>query len=138
LIREKRKARRNWQKSRDPERKSIFNKKLKRLIHELKNQGIFNYLQKLSTGKDSSYSLWKATKRITRPIVNAPPIRKLDGTWARSNQKKADLHVDHLESVFQPHDGVSSIANMVVGVGMLPPFHYLSVRNRKRNQSPEP
>ncbi|KMQ93306.1 rna-directed dna polymerase from mobile element jockey-like protein [Lasius niger] len=78
FIREKWKARRSWQKSRDPERKTIFNRinqKLKRLTHEIKNQKVARYLQGLTAEKDTNYSLWKETKSIKRPIINAPPIR---------------------------------------------------------------
>lgn len=58
LVREKRKARKAWQKTRDPEKKTIFNnlnQKLKRLTYELKNQGITKYLQGLSAEKDFNY-----------------------------------------------------------------------------------
>lgn len=109
LVREKRKARRAWQKTRDPEKKTIFNnlnQKLKRLTYKLKNQGITKYLQGLSAEKDSNYSLWRATKRIRRSIVNAPPVRRVDGSWVRGNQDRANLHADHLESVFQPHESL--------------------------------
>jgi len=58
-------------------------------------------MHELSAEKETNYSLWNITKKLKRPIVNTPPLRKLDGTWARSNKDKAD----HLESVFQPSPG---------------------------------
>lgn len=116
MIRDKRKARRNWQRTRDPERKKVFNKinqKLKRLLYETRNKGIAKYLQGLTADVDTNYSLWRATKRIRRPIINLPPIKKQDGSWARSSQEKADFHVDHLENVFQPHDFHTDVSDLV-------------------------
>ena len=94
--------RRDWQKTRDPERKIIFNKinqKLKRLTHDSKKQAIANYLLTLSAGRNTNYSIWKTTMRILRPSDNVPLIRRSDNTWARSNLEKADLHADHLDSL---------------------------------------
>lgn len=103
LVLEKRKVRRQWQKSRNPETKTLYNRlsqQLKRYIHIIKNQEITEFLQELTAEKDNNYSLWKTTKKIKRPIIDTPPIRKLDRTWARNSQEKADAHADHLEGVF--------------------------------------
>ena len=109
MILEKRRARRKWQHSRHPDDKNVFNRlsqQLKRHLNDLKNEGIGTFLEGLSAEKDTNYNLWKATKRIKRPIQSAsPPLRRLDNSWARSNQEKADLHADHLENVFKPHPG---------------------------------
>jgi len=51
--------------------------------------------------KRTEYFLWKATKRLKRPIMQIPPIRKDDGTWARSARQKADLFATYLEETFQ-------------------------------------
>jgi hypothetical protein len=32
-----------------------------------------------------------------------PPIRKADGSWAKSNNEKATAFGDHLQQVFTPH-----------------------------------
>ncbi|VVC28685.1 Hypothetical protein CINCED_3A023579 [Cinara cedri] len=37
---------------------------------------------------------------MKRPRVQVPPIRKEDGTWARSEQEKAEIYARHLERVF--------------------------------------
>jgi hypothetical protein len=50
------------------------------------------------------YSLWKATKRMKRPVVHIPPIRKEDGSWAKSDEQKAELFADHLEQIFEPNE----------------------------------
>lgn len=104
MIKDKRKARKNWQRTRDPERKKVFNKinqKLKRLLYKTRNKRIAKYLQGLTADVDTNYSLWRVTN-IRKPIINSSPIRKQDGIWARNSQEKADLHTD-LENVFQPH-----------------------------------
>lgn len=41
-----------------------------------------------------------------------PPIKKQDGSWARSSQEKADLHADHLENVFQPRDFHTDVSDL--------------------------
>lgn len=110
LVLEKRKARRKWQNSKNVEDKNSFNRlgqQLKRLLFKIKNDGISNYLQQLTSQKETNYNLWKATKKIKRVVVNAPPVKKEDGTWARSSQEKADTHADHLENVFKPHPNES-------------------------------
>ncbi|KMQ87670.1 rna-directed dna polymerase from mobile element jockey-like protein [Lasius niger] len=102
LILDKRRARRKWQLTRHPADKTVFNnlsQQLKRL-NDIKNEGITSYLENLTDDKDTNYLLWKATKRIRRPIINAPPIKKTNNAWARSKQEKADVHAEHLEKVF--------------------------------------
>lgn len=92
LIIVKRKARRKWQKSRDPSDKTILNNKsqeLKRRIQKFKEESINKYLENLTADEKTNYSLWKATKRIKRPILHIPPIRKDNGNWARNNKEKA-------------------------------------------------
>ena len=106
MILEKRKARKKWTETRNPQRKTEFNRlsqQLKRLLRQHKEEGMSNFLKGLNTDKDTNYSLWRTTKRLKRTVVRHPPIRKVDGMWARSNQEKADTHADHLENVFKPH-----------------------------------
>lgn len=106
LILEKRRARRRWQNFRSPERKAEYNRltnQLSKTLNYLRNLSFTSYLENLSPGEETNYSLYKATKRLKNPIVRSSPIKKNDGCWARSCQEKADLHADHLESVFQPN-----------------------------------
>lgn len=105
LVSEKRKARAVWQRNRDPDSKKKLNKlcnELKAKIKEVKNETISNYLCNLTAEKSTEYSLWRATKRLKRPITQTPPIRKEDGSWARNEQQKAELFADYLEETFQP------------------------------------
>jgi hypothetical protein len=39
-------------------------------------------------------------KQVKKPF---PPLRTSQGTWARSNVKKAHAFAEHLANVFQPH-----------------------------------
>lgn len=108
LVKEKRRLRRRWQQSRDPNDKTILNnksQKLKREIQKLKEKSIEKYLCELTDDKDTNYSLWRATRKTKRSIVHNPPIRRDDGTWIREHKQKADAFADHLAKIFQPNDG---------------------------------
>lgn len=114
LVREKRKARKIWHRTRAPESKTVFNhlkNKLKKLIQETKCMSLNKYLRGLSGHKESDYSLWKATKGLKRPKEQMPPIKKVDGTWARSPKDKADIFAEHLEETFQPLPRQTAIEN---------------------------
>lgn len=52
----------------------------------------------------TDYSLWKATKRLKRPIMQISPIRLEDGKWARNKVRKPTKFANHLEKFFQPHE----------------------------------
>ena len=55
----------------------------------------------MTNDNSTDYSLWKATKKINRPVLQIPPIRKTDGKWARNNEQKAQQFAEHLEHTFQ-------------------------------------
>lgn len=105
-IREKRRLRKIWQSTRQPSDKNKLNtatRNLKNLLQRLKDESIQNYLEGLCATEATDYSLWKATKRIGRPIKPIPPIRKENGEWARSDAEKAATFANHLAKVFQPY-----------------------------------
>lgn len=107
LISEKRRLRRKWQQTRAPQDKNILNnatQRLKREIQQLKEESISTYLRELTDDSSTEYSLWKATKRLKRPIMQIPPIRLEDNKWARNNEQKATRFANHLEKIFQPHE----------------------------------
>lgn len=108
LIAIKRRARKKWHQTRAPQDKTRLNnltQQLRRIIKEVKNKSINLYLKKLTNDKSTDYSLWKAAKNLKRPIAAIPPIRKLDGKWARDNKEKAKLFAEHLEKIFQVNTG---------------------------------
>jgi hypothetical protein len=111
LIVERRRARRTWNQTRYPGDKTIFNRisnKLNRLIKDIKRESFEDRLANLSADADKDYSLWKATRRLKRPIQQVPPL-KYNGRWLRRDEEKAELFAEHLESVFQPHPIQSEI-----------------------------
>jgi hypothetical protein len=107
LIAEKKRARKRWQQTRTPANKTRLNNlnlQLKRAIQEAKNESRNSYLRELTNEKETDYSLWKATKRMKRPVVHIPPIRKEDGSWARNDEQNAELCADYLEQIFKPNE----------------------------------
>ena len=91
LITEKRKERRRWHQTRNPQDKTELNnlaQQLKREIKELKNDTISAYLRELTNDNSTDYSLWKAIKNLSRPIMQIPPIRKTDGDGPETMNKK--------------------------------------------------
>ena len=104
-IIEKRKLRKLWQQNRTKANKNKLNhaiKELKKCIHEEKNNGIQNYLENLNATENTDYSLWKATKKIKRPKQFVPPIKRNNGSWARTDKEKAITFAEHLQLVFEP------------------------------------
>ena len=102
-IKEKRHLRRIWQKSRrkeDKKKVNCANNELKNLLALDKNVSIQKYLEGLSSSEASDYSLWKATKKITRPQNPIIPIRLPDGKWARTEKEKARTFALHFSKVF--------------------------------------
>jgi exonuclease III len=105
-IAEKRKIRKQWQTNRTPANKRLLNRaiqQLKEILNCFKNQGIQDYLKHLTPTTATDYSLWKATKKLKQPQKSNPPIRTLQGGWARNNKEKAKTFAEHLVQVFQPH-----------------------------------
>lgn len=104
-IKDKRRARKHWQLNRTPENKRILNKiskELKKLMLDLKNKGIQNYLEHLSPTEATNYSLWKAIKFLKRPQQYHPPIKNKNNEWAKTSKEKALAFGEHLMNVFQP------------------------------------
>ena len=52
---------------------------------------------------DSNYSVWKASRKLTRPPQIIPLIRRPQGGWARSPIEKANLFAKYLYNVFNLH-----------------------------------
>lgn len=105
IIKEKRKLRKQWQMTRSPHNKAKFNKAvkdLKKLLQDEKNTSLQDYLTNLSASEATDYNLWKVTKNFKRPQQTIPPVRNINGAWARSNEEKANAFAEHLKNVFQP------------------------------------
>jgi hypothetical protein len=72
------------------------------LLHDLKNEGIQDYLKGLTPIEVADYSLWKATRKMKRPQRHIPPIGINHNTWARTDKQKSAAFAEHFASVFQP------------------------------------
>jgi len=106
LISEKRRARNTWQRTKYPSDKKKLNNltnKLKRLLASIKSENFTRHLMSLSS---SDNSLWQTTKKILRSQSPAPPLKKMDGTWAVSDLEKANLFCHHLSATFKPHNQI--------------------------------
>lgn len=111
-VKAKRRARKRWQQSRDPADKNILNNLTQQLNREIKwhkENSLKDYVSNLTPEKESNYSLWKATKKVKNSVLHKPPIRKTDGTWAKSNMEKAETFSELLSSIFQPNSEHSDI-----------------------------
>ncbi|CAH0384773.1 unnamed protein product [Bemisia tabaci] len=107
MLKEKRKARKRWLRSRDPKDKAFFNTLSRELTNELwivRNKQLDKYIKTLDASPASEYSLWKAISYIKRPpLYNAPLFNESTGKWAKTDLHKANLHASHLEKVFKPN-----------------------------------
>jgi hypothetical protein len=91
LFAEERRVTKLWQQTGTPSDKTGLNNlslQLKREIQEVKNESINSNLTELTNEEETGYSLWKATKRMKRPVVHITPIRKEDSSWAKMMNKK--------------------------------------------------
>jgi hypothetical protein len=79
-----------------------ISKRTKNLLHNLKNEGIQNYLKGLTPIEATDYSLWKATRKIKQLQHQIPPIRINHNTWVRTDKQQSTAFAEHLASVFQP------------------------------------
>lgn len=119
LITQKRRLRRKWQQTRAPQDKTNLNnasQQLKREIQRIKNETISAYLKELTDDSSTEYSLWKATKRLKRPIMQIPPIRQEDNKWAKNSEQKANRFANHLEKTFQPNEEQEDIPDLEIPI----------------------
>ena len=110
LILEKRRARKCWQQHRLPEKKRLLNqltRKLKATLKLYKNGLVHKYLSELTPTEATDYNLWKATKSLKQKQQINHPVKKPDGTWARTYEEKAENFATHLSHVFTPWEAVN-------------------------------
>lgn len=119
LIKQHRQVRRKWFKTRNSYDKTAYNKltkKVKSVLFQFKNDSFHLYLESLSPSKDSDYSLWKATRKIRRPLNSNPPLKADLGEWVRDDYNKANLFASYMESVFQPNEIISDVVPISIVV----------------------
>lgn len=66
----------------------------------------------MTADNSTEYSLWKATKYLKCHVTQVPPIRKVDGIWARNNSDKAETFAEHLESRFISNLGSNELPEL--------------------------
>lgn len=124
---EKRRLRRVWQNTHHPHDKTRYNqcsRRLKEMIKNYKEETLQEYLYGLSPTADTDYSLWKATRNLEKSCQAFPPVKKSDGTWARSDREKVALFANHLKDRFQPHDingDLNFEADILRSAAIIPP-----------------
>jgi len=114
LIAEKRRERSRWQRSRNPHDETILNRLNHRLTNALKENRNTTFQYYISTLSKDDHTIWKATKKINRPILPVPPIRKQDESWARSNEEKVSTFAHHLARIFMPLPSKNPVFDSVV------------------------
>ena len=104
-IQEKRKIRKLWQTTRDPNVKKLLNrasKDLKSMLQQIEKDEMANSLQNLSATKATDNSLWKAAKNICKQTPHSTAIKKDNVNWAKSDAEKPVTLANHLSDVFKP------------------------------------
>ena len=102
-IAEKRRSRGRWQRSRNQGDRLIYNRLKRKLQTALRNADNATFEHYLTSLSPIDNTPWKATKRLKRPKMSIPPIRKADGSWAKTDDEKSTTFADHLQQVFTPH-----------------------------------
>jgi hypothetical protein len=103
LIAEKRRSPGRRQRSRNQGYRTTYNRLKRKLQTALRNVNNATFEHYITSLSPSDNTLWKATKRLQRPQRSIPPIRKTDGSWAKSDDDKAKAFAVHLRQVFTPH-----------------------------------
>lgn len=106
LVRERRRARKRWKRTRFPGDKAEFNRcnsLLTSKLREIKHNRTKNFLKGLTPGQNTDYSLWKSVKYLKRNVVHSPPIKKPDGSWAKTATDKAETFSLFLQEAFTPN-----------------------------------
>jgi len=67
-----------------------------------KNQGIQEYLNKLSATLETNYSLWKAKNISNRRYITRLSGSRTRAEGARSEKEKVETFAEHFSKVFKP------------------------------------
>ena len=77
---------------------------MRQSLYKLRNDNIEQYIKNLSPHPETNYSLWKATKKLKRPVQHNAAIYKEDGSWAKEDGDKAETFTRYLSRIFVLHD----------------------------------
>lgn len=116
MIRQSRRLRRIWHRTRNPRDKANWNLAIKLcsdFLAKEKNDSVGQYLKKLTPhNHNSDYHLYNATKYLKRPTKRNVPIRNTSGIWCKTDAQKSAAFAEHLEKIFTPHDINSNDRNI--------------------------
>ena len=107
LISAKRRARALWQSSRYPSDHHKFNQLSRQLHSKLSSLRSDRYNSHIASLSTQDRSLWTTTKRLVHYHPVSSPLRRSDGSWARSDREKAQEFASHLRSTFKPHPDIN-------------------------------
>lgn len=107
LIVQKRRARANWQRTRYPSDKIIFNNLCTTLKREVGKQRTEDFIKYTASLSEKDGSLWKSTRKILKHKSIIFPLKNQDGNWALNDIDKAETFRKHLAAVFQPNHSTS-------------------------------
>lgn len=111
LIKEKRKVRREWQQTRNPEIKTTLNRLTHTITQELDAYRINNYRKLIEGFEGSDPGLWKTTRKITRTFEEIPTLI-VNETPVFSDEDKANTFAEYLEECFQPNINKENIRHI--------------------------
>lgn len=106
LIKEKRRARSRWQRTRLRYDKQLFNRLTNELKTQIRTYKAQIYDEYLSSLNSHDGSLWRCTKRILKHQTPSLPLRKEDGLWLVSDDEKGALFAEHLSQTFTTHPDI--------------------------------
>jgi hypothetical protein len=104
MLRDKRRARHTWQRTRFPEDRRHYNRLcniIKKKLAVFKSESFNNFVETLN---DDSTAMFRTTKRLLNHSQPCLPLRCENGSWVKSDAEKAELFASHLEETFTPND----------------------------------
>lgn len=102
LIITKRIFRREWQRSRNPQHKTVVNllqRIINEKINEIRNENWSRMLEKLPND-DNKKSLWRLTKYLKNKTREIPPL-SINGNMLLTNEEKSEALADKFEEFHQ-------------------------------------
>lgn len=106
MIRQSRRLRRIWHRTRNPTDKTNWNLAIKlcsEFLAKERNENTGQYLRKLKPqNKNKEHELYNATKYLKRPAKTNVPIKNANGLWCRTDVQKSTAFAEHLEKTFKP------------------------------------
>lgn len=115
LVILKRRARSKWHKSRNNNDRLTYCRLRRKLHNALTNARNATFEQYITSLSKDDHTIWKATKKFKRPQTSNPPIRKTDGSWAKSDADKATTFAEHVAEVFTAIPNANPSDNEIEG-----------------------